>query len=335
MHNSRIEHIIRLFARNHFSKPIRNRFAWWLTNSSDIESDKDEAMQKLWNESMGQIDMQTLNDLQSLRQQIGQESPRHSLIPIYRNIAAVLALVFLTSLGTLFISRYITQGDEGFIQLSASYGESKQIWLEDSTHVTINAGSTLLYPKHFASSGRNVFLVGEATFEVSHDAKRPFTVETQYMDITALGTTFGVSAYSDTRTISTMLEEGKTQVRLSDHKSEAPDRVYTLQPNQNLSYNKLTGEVLISSVDAHRRLSWTTGNMVFEGDDFKTILHALERRYGVVFVCEHLERMEGSYYVKFSAEESLSDVLDILNQLSHHFSYYFDADTVYISALKQ
>lgn len=335
MQNSKIEQIIRLFARSHFGKATTNKFVWWLTHASDIDSEKEKAMQKLWEESMGEIDIQTLSDLQAVRQQIKQRQQKRSLLPHISKVAAVVALVLLTAIGTLLLSRAFDQEEEGFAQLCTTYGESKQVRLEDNTLVTINAGSTLIYPKHFEAKRRNVFLIGEAIFEVSHDANRPFTVETQYMDVTALGTTFDVSAYSDTRTISTTLEEGKTRVRLTEKKSDSAEQEYILAPNQNLSYNKVSGEVSITTVDAHRRLSWTAGHMVFEGDDFKTILQTLERHYGVTFVCEHLERMEGCYYVKFRAEETLSDVLDILNNLSHHFVYRIDADTVYISALEE
>lgn len=335
MHNTKIEQIIRLFTGNHFGKATSNKFAWWLTHSSEIEADKEEAIQKLWEESMGEISMRTLTDLQSVHRQMEQQGTKRTIPPLLRHAAAIVALVLLTALGTLLVSDYFKPKEEGFAQLSTSYGESKQIRLEDSTLVTINAGSTLIYPKHFEDNGRNVFLIGEATFEVSHDSHRPFTVETQYMDVTALGTVFDVSAYSDTRTISTTLEEGKTRIRLTDGAADDSRKEYILAPNQNLSYNKVTGEVSITTVDAHRRLSWTAGNLVFEGDDFKTILQTLERRYGVVFVCEHLERMEGCYYVKFRVEETLPDVLYILNNLSHHFSYRIEADTVYISALEK
>jgi len=332
-----IEQIIRTYFNSHFSEATRRKFAWWLVNSSDDEKAKDAAMERLWEESIGRIDMQTLNDLEGLRSKMKNKDNGPSLTTGHRNhwlAAAAIALIALTALTTYLIhGKLMTSGDE-FVHISVPNGRTQQLFLEDSTSVTINAGTTLIYPRHFSKDKRNVFLIGEANFDVTKDAKRPFTVETQSLNVTALGTKFDVQAYSDARTVSTTLEEGRTQVEIVEPGAKTTGMKYLMTPNQNLTYNRGTGEVALTEVNASRRLSWEKGNLIFEGDDFKTIMQALERKYNVTIICEHTERMEGKYYVKFQADESLTDALDILNKLSHHFTYKQEEDIVYITPVK-
>ena len=332
-----IEQIIRLFFKKNFSEPTRRKFAWWMVNSPDDEDAKDEAMRRLWEESMASMDIQTLRDLDSLKSKINPDNTEvESRIAHWKYWAAAasIALIALTALTTFFLtsSRFDT-GDE-FVHISVAYGQYRQLFLEDSTHVTINAGTTLIYPRHFTKGKRTVYLVGEANFDVTKDEKRPFTVETQCINVTALGTKFEVQAYPDARTASTILEEGSTCVEIVDAEAKTSGMKYLMAPNQNLVFDRGTGDVSLSEVNAERRLSWDQGNLIFEGEDFKTILQALERRFNVTIICEHVERMSGDYFVKFRSDETLTDALDILNNLSHHFTYKKEGNTIYISPTK-
>ena len=332
-----IEQIIRTYFNSHFSDATRRKFAWWLVNSPDEEKAKETTMEHIWEESIGRIDMQTLNDLEGLRSKMkynGMESGSASGRRGYWLAAAAVALIAVTALTTYLIhSKLMTSGDE-FVHISVPNGQTRQLYLEDSTSVTINAGTTLIYPRHFSKDKRNVFLIGEANFDIMKDAARPFTVETQSINVTALGTKFDVQAYPDATTASTTLEEGRTQVEIVEPDTKTSGMKYMMTPNQNLTFHRGSGEVALTEVNAKRRLSWEKGNLIFEGEDFKTILQALERKYNVTIICEHTERMGGEYYVKFHADESLTEALDILNKLSHHFTYKQEEDIVYITPVK-
>jgi hypothetical protein len=61
-------------------------------------------------------------------------------------------------------------------QLIIPYGKTSEIILPDGTKVFLNAGSRLAYPDHFTGDTREVMLMGEAYFEVKHNAKHPFVV---------------------------------------------------------------------------------------------------------------------------------------------------------------
>lgn len=321
--------LLKKFFESSFSYDTRRKFAWWMANAEE-DSDSEEAMRALWDECDGKMDSQTLIRLNTLKQEI--QSARNRRVRWYQ-LGAVAAVAFLLSLtGLTYMKHQAKAFDEDeYAIVSAANGQTIEVFLEDSTAVVINSGSTLVYPSHFKKPHRKVFLIGEANFDVTADQERPFTVETPCFDVTALGTKFKVSAYSDARVVSTILAEGRTQVRINNLYGGNDGQTYELVPNQSLSLNKQSGAISIEDVNAQRCLSWENGNLVFDGADFNSIISVLERKFNVVFMCDHMEKMSGSYFVRFSSNESLEDILDILNTLSHNFKYRITPEVVYIN----
>src|SRR5690554_3852096 len=101
-------------------------------------------------------------------------------------------------------------------QLIIPHGKMSEIILPDGSRVFLNAGSRLVYPDFFAEKTREVFLLGEAFFDVKHNKKQPFVVQTTDIRIRVLGTEFNISAYPSDNTIETVLARGK--VRLEPNK---------------------------------------------------------------------------------------------------------------------
>lgn len=331
MKNYRIRNIIRKFHKGNFSEPCIQKFAWWMVSSEDDDQSKSDSIQELWEESVGSVNMDTIEDLEKLRAKI-----RNPIFTkLYKQvIAAGVLFIVILSLGYLYMPVSKSENaDSEFAIVNSPYGDILNITLEDSTKVILNAGSSLVYPRHFSNNKRNVFLSGEASFDVAKDPKRPFTVETSCFNVTALGTKFEIDAYSDSNSASTTLVEGKTKIVIH-HSYQIENQDYYLEPNQLFTINKNTGAVSISITDTEKKLSWTNGDLIFEGASFTKILSSLERKFGVSFVCDHIERMDGTYYVKFRSDESVEDILDIINQLSHHYNYQIDSDTIFIYPVK-
>ena len=94
-------------------------------------------------------------------------------------------------------------------------GGNYQLTLSDGTEVWLNANSSIKYPVAFTDSTREVFLEGEAFFDVQHNGKS-FFVNTQETTIRVLGTSFNVSAYSDELYNATTLVEGSVKISTSN-----------------------------------------------------------------------------------------------------------------------
>lgn len=101
--------------------------------------------------------------------------------------------------------------------LLVPYGRRSKVQLEDGTVVQLNAGSRLVYPSSFDKNKREVFLEGEAFFEVAPNAGAPFFVYTSNMETEVLGTSFNISAYKDDTRKSIVLVTGSVQLNLPQH----------------------------------------------------------------------------------------------------------------------
>ena len=93
------------------------------------------------------------------------------------------------------------------------YGQQSSLQLPDGTHVYVNAGSQLSFPAVFSGEKREVYLTGEAFFDVHKDKEHPFIVNTPDIEIMVTGTEFNVSSYSDDNFTQTVLVEGAVSVR--------------------------------------------------------------------------------------------------------------------------
>ncbi|MBK9292243.1 MAG: FecR domain-containing protein [Bacteroidetes bacterium] len=150
-----------------------------------------------------------------------------------------------------------------------------QLRLSDGTEVWLNAASSLVYPVVFGKGPREVVLSGEAFFEVTSDASRPFVIQTGGSTIQVLGTSFNVSAYEDDDVLETTLVSGALQVSLPNGKSS------TLAPGQQHRFNQKTLEQQINQVDTRFYTSWREGVIYFNRVSLKELGIKLERWYDV------------------------------------------------------
>ena len=164
-------------------------------------------------------------------------------------------------------------------QLIIPYGKTSEVLLSDGTRVFLNAGSRLVYPDYFTGKTREVFLVGEALFEVKHDQTHPFIVQLNDLQLKVLGTRFNVSAYTSDNVIETVLAEGKVQLELNH--AGLFDKAIILQPDQMASFNKTTMETDIKRVNPDNYTLWTKGLFKFESADLNRITKRLERFYNI------------------------------------------------------
>lgn len=163
-----------------------------------------------------------------------------------------------------------------FNQFITPYGKRGTLVLEDGTKIWLNANSRLIYPAHFTSNFREVFVEGEIYLEVSPDKNRPFIVKTDRMNVEVLGTSFAVSAYRQEANSHVILASGAVNVYSEENKRKK----YLLSPNEmyELSAN---GEAKVSYVsDVVQYISWINGIYQFERASLSSILCLMERFYG-------------------------------------------------------
>ncbi len=192
--------------------------------------------------------------------------------------------------------------------------------LSDGSHVWLNAGSSVTYPVAFVGNERRVKISGEAYFEISHDASRPFKVGKADMEVTVLGTHFNVNAYDDESDIKVTLLEGSVKVTSIQHQESK-----SIRPGQQaviLSSNQqpgnVTGITVNSGVNLDEVMAWKNGVFNFNKLSLQEVLRQLSRWYDVEVV------YEGNVAPKKFGGESprnldLSEILEGLQAIGMHF----------------
>jgi transmembrane sensor len=195
-------------------------------------------------------------------------------------------------------------------QLIVPYGKNSSIRLPDGSVAYLNAGSRLMYPTVFSKKNREVFLLGEGYFEVSHNPGKPFVVKTNDLSIVALGTFFNVSAYPADKIIETVLVKG--QVVLRDNSFRIFKKDYVLKPNELATFNRETQETKARQVDIADYVAWHEGYLNFQSADLSRIILRLERYYNIKLILENPMLGTRSITGKLVLKEDKDRVLEVL-----------------------
>ena len=188
-------------------------------------------------------------------------------------------------------------------------GGEYALQLADGSRVWLNAETRLRYPVAFAGTVRRVELTGEAYFEVSKDATRPFIVRANGVDVRVLGTSFNVAAYG--AEVVTTLVEGRVAV-------EAGSERVTLEPDRQAVWDGERMEV--RQVDASNYGLWRKGIFYFEDRRLEEILDALARWYGVEVFYVNPETKDMRFTVEIKRYENIDAILRRIAQTERvHF----------------
>ncbi len=198
--------------------------------------------------------------------------------------------------------------------------EADIVVLPDGTRVSLGSKTTFYYEPNYGKEKRNVYLEGEAYFEVEHQKKTPFIVNINGMKIKALGTSFNVMAYPKDSVFTTTLKEGKVSLT-----EEYTTKQTILTPNQQLVYNRNTGETNVYEVNADHYTSWTTGYYHFSEESLNSILKRLSYVYGITFDIKSEKLNNAIFTGTFYRGQEVEDLMEIIN-ISLPIAYKIEED---------
>lgn len=192
------------------------------------------------------------------------------------------------------------------------YGKKSQIVLDDGTKVWLNAGSRLAFPSRFTGKIREVFLEGEAYFEVEEVPGQLFLVNAGDITAKVLGTRFDISAYAEDSEVTAVLLEGC--IALSDNLSKALVKKETiLESGQKASFNKDIRTVAVNmEKDAAFYIAWTEGWFRFYQENLTTVLKKLERYYKIETEFSSPYDSNDLITGKLDLKDSIEDVMKVL-----------------------
>ncbi len=189
------------------------------------------------------------------------------------------------------------------------YGSRTNVTLADGTRVWLNAGSRLIYPSKFVDNIREVFLVGEAYFEVHEEKTQPFVVRTIDLQVEVLGTQFNITAYPEDFAVQTVLAEGSVEIKSTG--AGRREKGLLLEPGYLAYYNKKTQETRTQKVNVDEYTLWTRGLFSFTNTDFNRITKKLERFYNIHFQFDD----------PFKGGIQISGKLDVTKERTEVFRY--------------
>ncbi|MEM9339285.1 MAG: FecR domain-containing protein [Bacteroidota bacterium] len=249
-----------------------------------------------------------------------QEGNKTRIIPIRWKIA-VAAAVSLFILGTAL---WKFSDQEEVKQVLASTVESNNYTLADSSKISLNKQSTLTYyqERFQKSSTREVWLQGEAFFEVEAQPERPFIVHTIDATITVIGTKFLVKKELNSPT-HVLVTEGRVQVVYS----ESEEKVF-LNAAEEVTIAQEENKPEVSSSNVNE-LYWKTGVMTFENKSLKDVLHTLSDEFNI-FVDVKNESILSCKLTATFKKQSLETIIKVI-ETTHDLECHLSSDTLRIN----
>ena len=163
-------------------------------------------------------------------------------------------------------------------------GERSKIELADGTTIAMAADTRLRVSSHYGQSRRDVFLTGEALFDVVHDADKPFAVHVGDLVAQDLGTQFGVRAYAGKK-LQIVVAKGAVSLGVDKSKprsSSIPDLPPIKLSPGDLGQLDSTGQIQLEhGVDVTRYLGWSEGRLQYQLAPLDEIIADLDRWYDV------------------------------------------------------
>lgn len=214
-------------------------------------------------------------------------------------------------------------------QLIVPNGHQAHLTLCDGTKVWLNAGSKLVFPSNFDTEKREVFVEGEAFFDVTKNPAKPFVVVTKGINIQVVGTSFNVMAYPNEEVIETVLVTGKVQLERNDFSLFKKEKVM-LQPGQYAGLKKDGLKFEVKDVDVESFVSWRQGWYKLDKLPLSEVVLKLERYFNVKVVIDDKKLGYLKITGKLDLNSNINQVMDNLAEAAK-ISYKLEKNTISIS----
>ena len=235
------------------------------------------------------------------------------------------------------IIRYQVKGTE----------EAKVFLLDDGSTIVLFPNSEISLSKRFAENKRDILLSGKAEFTVAHDEKRPFTVFSDDLVTTDIGTKFTVTSFKDENEITVRLSEGKVMISPVDKENTGFKKDIILLPGQQLVYHKTSKtckifsftegvnkpkrpapEVETESGEPKMPMNYKGSWFMFNNQPLTSIFESLEQMYDTKIIYQKAQMKKLYFIGTFNKSDSLEGILNQIARLNN--LYVVKKDTSFI-----
>ena len=261
-----------------------------------------------------------------LYKQLSQEKKKKDkVLHMHRwmRYAAILAVALLMGGGAGYW--FYNRPEHQMLVAVANEGIVKEVVLPDGTKVWLNNAAMLKYPREFSEKERNVYLDGEAYFEVTKNKAKPFIVQSEAMQVRVLGTTFNFKSSKACKSAEATLIEGEIEV-----KGNNEEGMIILAPGQKAELNRESKRLTVKQVDARMDAVWHNNLIPFEKADIYSIAKTLERFYNVKIILSPDITINNTYSGVLKRKDSINSVLKSLKN-SIPIDYKIVGNSIFIS----
>jgi len=252
--------------------------------------------------------------LEKIKKSIGDKVP----VKKHRNwtwIAAAAILLLVLGIGLFQLKTGVEQKDLAAIKkakpVPTQEEAHKWVKLPDGSSVQLNQGSYLEYPDSFEGKAlREVRLIGEAYFDIKHDAKHPFVIHTGKIKTTVLGTAFNIRAYDANDAVTVTVTRGK--VKVEDEKRT----LAVLIPNQQLAWNMKSPEPIKAKVNAAEVVEWKKHDLIMDDITLAEAAEMIAERYGVKVQFNNEKVKSCRFTAAFLNRNDITQVLSVVGDIT-------------------
>ena len=308
--------LLQKYANNQLSTTELSELKKKINLSTDEELES--YLLKLWEEETGKAIKSNL--LQTVKDRIDSKNDRKQwdrnvFFKKALRVAAMIAIPLFATFMYLLVEKIPTPAVSDMI-VSVGSGERVSITLPDGTKVKLNSETTLNYNiNEFNRKIREISLNGEAYFEVAHNDKIPFVINTKDMDVKVLGTTFNLQARDEELTTELNLIEGKVSLI-----ANSTDQQVVLYANQKAILDKRTGSIKVLKDNPCVSTAWLRGELVFHATPIRKVFKEIERNYGISIQIEDNEILYNDLFTGTFSTDNLNETLEIL-MMHYRFKY--------------
>jgi len=280
-------------------------------------------------------DEEIANEVYRLSHSIGENNGKKSskifsFRPQWFQVAA--SVIFLLSLGWWFnkqnvkdkpagvYQEILSQISEPLIVKENTTDKPKFVLLTDGSTVLLQPKSRITFPATFVGNKREVFLSGEAFFEVAKDPQKPFYVYASTLATKVLGTSFKVSAFENEGSVKVVVKTGRVSVFPMTQEAVARQRAddykldgMVLTPNQQIVFAPKELRLTRSLIADPRvlELPIQSQSFIFKNTPIKEVFETLEKSYGVKIIYDN-ELMKNCFLTASLSDEPLFEKINLI-----------------------
>jgi transmembrane sensor len=223
--------------------------------------------------------------------------------------AALIFLVLCTWLATTLMKGQTEMSAEGTPTIAET--AHRLLVLPDGTRVIMDPGTKLEYSADFNTAAtRKIKLEGLAYFDVAHDARKPFIVQSGELQTIVLGTAFRIRAWPSEKEVEITVTRGLVKV------TEGINLLETIEPDKQLRFNRKTKTAQLLPVDISPLLKWCEEDLVFENLTIADVMKLLEERFKIRIVITDERIKQLRFTASFQKDEKIRSILDRITEFN-------------------